>query len=124
MNRLPCLALVLLLAACGTPQEQCINVATRDMRVLDRLIGEAAANLDRGYGFETVTVLETDYIDCGTEAAPDRVCAVRRPEQERRPVAIDLASEQVKLDQLRTRRAQQATSLAPAIAQCKIENPA
>ena len=124
MNRLPCLALVLLLAACGTPQEQCINAATRDMRVLDRLIGEAAGNLDRGYGFETVTVFEIDYVACGTVAAPDRICAVRRPEQERRPVAIDLAAEQVKLDQLRTRRAQQATALAPTIAQCRIDNPA
>jgi hypothetical protein len=38
---------LLLLTACGTPQEQCINSVTRDMRVVDRLIAETEANLAR-----------------------------------------------------------------------------
>ena len=29
---------VLFLAACGTPQEQCISANTRDLQVVDRLI--------------------------------------------------------------------------------------
>lgn len=123
MKRLGCTALLVMLAACGTPQEQCISAATRDIRVVDRLIREAEGNLDRGYGYEYVTVLELDYVRCGTESNPGRVCAVRRPEHERRPVAIDLAAEQVKLDQLRAKRAQQSRSVAPVVAQCKIDNP-
>lgn len=122
MRRLPCLVL-LLLAACGTPQEQCISAATRDIRVVDRLIREAEGNLERGYGFEEYTVYELDYVNCGTQSNPDRVCAIRRPEQERRPVAIDLAAEQVKLTQLRAKRAQQTKAVAPVIAQCRIDNP-
>ena len=123
MKRLSGLALLCALAACGTPQEQCINAVTRDMRVVDLLIAEAEGNLQRGYGFEYVTVMEIDYVPCGTQTNPNRVCAVRRPEQERRPVAIDLAAEQVKLTQLRAKRAQQAKAAAPAIAQCRIDNP-
>lgn len=122
MRRLPCLVL-LLLAACGTPQEQCISAATRDIRVVDRLIREAEGNLERGYGFEEYTVYELDYVNCGTQSNPDRVCAIRRPEQEQRPVAIDLAAEQVKLTQLRAKRAQQTKAVAPVIAQCRIDNP-
>ena len=38
------------LAACGTPQEQCIGAATRDMQVVNRLIAEVQGNLARGYG--------------------------------------------------------------------------
>lgn len=123
MRCLSCLFCLLVLVACGTLQEQCISAATRDIRVVDRLIHETEGNLDRGYGYEYVTVYELDYVDCGTESHPDRVCAVRRPEQERRPVALDLAAEQVKLTQLRSKRAQQAKSVAPVIAQCKVDNP-
>ena len=123
MKRLCSLALLAALAGCGTPQEQCIGKATRDMRTVDRLIIELQDNLDRGFGFESITVWEIDYIACRTELDPSRVCAIRVPEQERRPVAIDLAAEQVKLDQLRARRVQMVRSAAPVVAQCKIDNP-
>jgi len=123
MKRLPTLALFCVLSACGTPQEQCINAVTRDMRVVERLIAEAEGNLQRGYGYEYVTVFETDWVDCGTAENPDRMCAIRRPEQERRAVAIDLVAEQRKLDQLQAKRAEQARAAAPAIRQCKIDNP-
>ncbi len=122
MKRLCCVAL-LGLAACGTPQEQCVSKATRDIRTVDRLITEVQGNLDRGFGYEYITVWELDYIDCGTEADPNRVCAVRVPEQERRAVALDLAAEQVKLNQLRAKRVQQVKSVAPIVAQCKVDNP-
>lgn len=114
---------LLALAACGTPQEQCIGKATREIRTVDRLITEVQGNLDRGYGYEYITVYEVDYIDCGTEADPGRVCAVRVPEQERREVALDLDAERVKLTQLQAKRGQLLQSAAPVVAQCKITNP-
>jgi hypothetical protein len=122
MKRICSIAL-LGLAACGTPQEQCISGATRDIRTVDRLISEVQGNLDRGFGYEYITVFELDYVDCGTEADPDRVCAIRVPEQERRPISLDLDAEQIKLNQLRAKRAQQVKSVAPVVAQCKIDNP-
>ena len=59
MKRLTFLALAAL-AACGTPQEQCINRNTRDLRTVDRLIAEAEGNLQRGYAYETITVYEPE----------------------------------------------------------------
>lgn len=123
MKRFWCLSLMGTLAACGTPQEQCISKVTRDIRVVDRLTKETQGNLDRGYGYKYITVIETDYVDCGTEDDPSRVCLIRVPEQERVEVALDLAAEQVKLDQLVAKRAQLVKAAAPALAQCKIDNP-
>ena len=57
MKRLTFPVLVLL-AACGTPQEQCIRYNTRDLRTVDRLIAETEGNLDRGYAIETITEYE------------------------------------------------------------------
>lgn len=123
MKRICGLALLGVLAACGTPQEQCIGKATRDIRTVDRLIKEVEGNLERGFGYDYITVIETDYVPCGSEADPSRVCAIQVPEQERIPVALDLAAEQVKLDQLRVKRVQLLKSAGPVVAQCKVDNP-
>ncbi|MGL6208687.1 MAG: hypothetical protein ACRC14_02515 [Paracoccaceae bacterium] len=123
MKRLVVLTLLVMLAACGTPQEQCISAATRDMRVVDRLIRETEGNRERGSGYEYITVLETDIVPCGTTENPGKTCLVRRPEQERREVAIDLAAEQRKLDQLKAKRATLARAVAPVVEQCRIDNP-
>ena len=123
MKRILSVAILAVLAGCGTPQEQCISKVTRDIRVVDRLIVEVSGNIERGYGYEYITRVEIDYVDCGTETDPGRVCAIRVPEQERIPVAIDLAAEKVKLDQLIAKRKEQVRVAAPVVAQCKIDNP-
>src|SRR5690606_21382542 len=48
-TRLPLVALVLMIAACGTPQERCIDDATRELRRIDGLIADTEAALARGY---------------------------------------------------------------------------
>ena len=63
MKRLLSIAL-LALAGCGTPQEQCINRNTRDLRTVDRLIVETQGNLQRGYALETVTRYEDFWDTC------------------------------------------------------------
>jgi hypothetical protein len=129
---------LLLLTACGTPQEQCINSVTRDMRVVDRLIAETEANLARGYANEEVTVYLPQWVTCSRphhhrppvdvedpEAKPPmpQLCLENVPQTTRRAVAIDLAAERAKLDGLKAKRKQQAAAAAPAIAQCKADNP-
>ena len=47
--RLILIPLVLLLAGCATPKENCIKSANKDLAVVDRLIAETQANLTRGY---------------------------------------------------------------------------
>lgn len=131
MKRLA-LPVLLVLSACGTPQEQCINAATRDMRVVDRLIAEAEGNLARGYGYQEVTVWNTRWVQCGPPPPPPvegqpkpkpQMCLDDVPETVRKPVAIDLAAEAQKLAGLKAKRAAQAKAAAPQIAACKVEYP-
>lgn len=128
MKRTPILAL-LILSACGTPQEQCIGSATRDMRVVDRLIVEVEGNLKRGYAYENVTVYMAQWQDCtprpsDTDPAPKaRMCLEEVPQTTRQAVAIDLVAERAKLDSLTQKRAQQAKAATAAIKQCKALHP-
>lgn len=117
------------LAACGTPQQQCIGAATRDMRVVDRLITETQGNLARGYGFETITVFVPQWQDCTpdpTEAnptpAPD-LCFEDVPQTVQKAVALDLAAEAAKLASLRQKRALQERASAGAVAACRAKFP-
>ena len=125
------LPVLLVLSACGTPQEQCINAATRDLRVVDRLIAETEGNLARGYGYQEVTVWTTRWVPCGPppphaegEPLPEpQLCLDEVPETIRKPVALDLAAEAQKLAGLKAKRAALAKAAAPQIAACKAEYP-
>lgn len=129
MRRMLMTGLLLTLAACGTPQEQCIGSVTRDMRVVDRLIAEAEGNLARGYAFASVVVTRPVFVDCTpkpTVDVPDprpRQCLKNAERTVSRPVAIDLNAEAAKLASLKTKRTQQATAAAPAIAACQRQYP-
>jgi hypothetical protein len=118
------------LAACGTPQEQCIGRNTRDLRTVDRLIAETQGNLDRGYAFETITVYEDYWTTCpppsvaeGETPPPPRMCLDERPVTTERPKAIDLNAEARKLDSLKAKRRELARQAEVVIAQCKAEFP-
>lgn len=123
------LAPLLVLTACGTPQEQCIGGATRDMRVVDRLIGETEANIARGYGYEEVTVFMPEWVDCtprpttANPAPPRQMCFEDVPQTSRKAVALDLNAEAAKLKSLKAKRAQQAKAAEAAIRQCKAQYP-
>jgi hypothetical protein len=129
MKRLALLALGTL-AACGTPQEQCINRNTRDLRTVDRLIAETQGNLDRGYAFETITVYEDYWTSCpqppvaeGETPPPPRLCLEERPVTEQRAKAIDLNEEARKLESLKAKRRELARKAEGVIAQCKAQYP-
>ncbi len=127
------LSTLLVLSACGTPQQQCINRETRDLRVVERLIAETTGNLDRGYGFEEVTIFSTEYVDCtprvivaeGEPVPPvqPQLCLDEVPETVRRPVALDLAAEQRKLASLQQRRQELLGRAEQVIAACKAAYP-
>ena len=61
---LPVIVLALL-AACGTPQEQCINRSTRELRTIERLLAEVDGNLARGYAWEEYQIVRTRWEVCG-----------------------------------------------------------
>ncbi len=129
----PLMALALL-AACGTPQEQCIAQNTRDLRVLDRLITESQGNLARGYAFVDVETTHTRWVRCEpptVETLPDgtvrrepgRMCLDDITVTERRPAAIDLGAEKSKLVSMQKKRAELAKAAVPVIAACKRAYP-
>lgn len=129
MNRL-ILAAPFVLVACGTPQEQCITRNTRDLRIVDRLISETQANLDRGYAYEAVSVSTPTWVTCDTPRLPvagvrppPRLCFEDVAQTVTRPKAIDLANEARKLEGLQAKRRQLAGAAEAVIARCKVEYP-
>ena len=123
------LPLLALLAACGTPQEQCIQRETRDLRTVDRLIAETQGNIDRGYALERVTITQEHWGYChqpvleGQPAPPPVPCIIEHDVTVERPKSIDPTEEARKLEGLKTKRAELAKAAEPVIAQCKAEFP-
>ena len=119
------LALLAALAACGTPQEQCIRSATREIATVDRLIAEAQGNLARGYSYETreVTRWEWERCDDWVPGTPPRMCWEPVTDWVRKPVAIDPAAEKRKLAALKERRAVLARQAETSVAACKRQYP-
>lgn len=121
--------LLAFLAACGTPQEQCIRQNTRDLRTVDRLITETEGNIARGYALEKVTITQEHWGYCrqsvpvGQPALPPVPCLVERDITVERPKAIDLADEAKKLDGLKAKRRELSKAAEAVIAQCKAEYP-
>jgi hypothetical protein len=122
---------LLILTACGTPQEQCINRNTRDLRVIQGLVDETQANITRGYAIEEYTVYVPVWQVCEVPvqtdptkpAPPPRYCFEDEPQTRTRPKAIDLRAEGAKLDSLLERRDQLARAAEGVIAQCKAQYP-
>ena len=121
-----CFSLVVLglLAACGTPQEQCISRNTRDLRVVNRLISESEANLSRGYALEEVRVVETIRVPCAaTVTNPSGLCLERDFDTELRPRAIDLNEEAAKLESLKAKSASLARNAEKVAVACRETYP-
>lgn len=124
--------LLLGLAACGTPQEQCINRSTRELRSLQSLLAEVEGNLARGYAYEEYEVPMTRWEVCGTETItrPDGT-VIEKPQMcledytitRSRQVAIDPAAEARKRDGLRAKIRALTPQAEAAIRACKVAYP-
>ncbi|AMY71975.1 hypothetical protein [Frigidibacter mobilis] len=127
------LALPLLLAACGTPQERCIGTATRDLRTLNGLIEETQANLSRGFAYEEYTVTRSRWVQCRSapirdsngnlRPGPTYMCLDDYTDTVRRPVSIDLAEERRKLDGMLEKKRELNRVAAAQIESCKAQFP-
>ncbi len=126
------LLILLALAACGTPQEQCINRSTRELRNLQSLLQEVEGNLARGYAWEEYEVPMTRWEVCGstTITRPDgtviekpQMCLEDYSVTRRRQVAIDPGAETRKRDGLRKKIKQLTPQVTAGIAACKAAYP-
>ena len=138
MKRPVLLLPIVLVAACGTPQEQCVARQTRDLRILDRLVVETQGNLDRGFALEKIDVTRDRWVLCQTSlplppvdgAPPEpsppprpRMCLEDYVETETQPKAIDLRAEADKLAGMKIKRRDLAKAAEPAIAACRAAYP-
>lgn len=124
----PALLCLLILAACGTPQQRCIRNATEELRILDQLIAETQANLARGYGYEQEQVVRYQYGHCGYYRGNDghlypRRCFEPYTDTVSHPVAIDPEVETRKLAGLTSRRSALAARAAAEVAACRQKFP-
>lgn len=123
---------VLSLAACGTPQEQCINRETREIRHLQGMLEEIEGNLARGYAYEDYQVPMTRWEHCGTDVITrpngtviekQRMCLEDYTVTRTREVAIDPVSERRKRDGLRAKIKSLTPAANAAIRACKEAYP-
>jgi hypothetical protein len=123
------LALIGLLAACGTPQEQCIRRETGELRKVDRLISSLRVDIERGYRLRTETYMMPVWQICEITRDENgniintRYCWERETRTRQVPEAIDPAEERRKLAALDIRRKDLARIAASAIEACRITYP-
>jgi len=118
---------MVVLTACATPREECIDQVTRDTKVLSSLINETRGNLSRGYALEERQEVRTVRGTCRGRNEDDSIFTFRCDETEtfttKVPVAIDLNAERAKLTSLEERFAQTQTASNQAVLQCIASNP-
>jgi len=124
-------AMLVLLAACGTPQEQCISRETREYRTILSLLTEVEGNIARGYAWEERPVRTTEWDDCsdvvrGPEGKPvliSRPCLRDVVDMERFRIPIDPAAEARKRDGLIARRDALRPRAEAAVRACRAAYP-
>jgi hypothetical protein len=116
--------LLLPLAACATPQEQCVAAATQDLRVLDALILETRTNIERGFGVEEVIVPNSGFTWCYGNWGYNtgiNFCSAPSTRTVERPVTIDLEVERRKLRELERSRSEAVGRTQRALAACEAQ---
>ena len=116
-----------LLAACATPQQQCLDNVTQELRVNTFLIAQTQANLDRGYAIDRQQRVRRGFDMCRERDADGVVsttlCRTTQVRNVDVPQAINLDVERDTLDQLLARRAVLERQSADAVAQCRALYP-
>lgn len=117
----------LLLTACATPREACLDEVNREVRVLDKLIEQTQGNLSRGFAVEERQELRTRRTFCTGKNEDGSTFRFRCEETDTVtrtiPVAIDLNAERAKLASLEQRQRQNISNAEAGIAQCIARYP-
>ena len=109
--RLPAFGIALtLVAACATPQKQCIARETAEYRAVSAQIEELEETLERGYALHRQTVPYTYTRICRVEGKEPFPCPRTRFQTIETPVSVDMDDVREKLARLKAQR----TKLAPA----------
>ncbi|WP_417808708.1 hypothetical protein [Thioclava sp.] len=129
----PALLLIslIVLTACGTPQERCIRQSTSELRRVDTLLSEVQANLARGYAWQSYETISSRWEVCGTRTIKKgdkivetpRMCLEDYTVTRRRAVPIDPVIETRKRDNLLAKKRELTALAQRQIAQCRALYP-
>ena len=127
MRYLLALAPFAVLAACATPQQQCLNTVSEPLRVNAFLIAQTQGNLDRGFAVDTQQRVSRGFDMCRTRdrdgVVSTTLCPATRVKTVNVPQAINMNVERDTLDQLLARQAILQKQAAAATAQCRAMYP-
>lgn len=118
---------LLVLTACADHRASCQADATRDLQIVQALISDTKATIDRGYAIQTEqrTVIYTDFcLGTGGHGGVFRFCNRAQPVTSRRPVAVDLGAERQKLNSLVSKERELKKSSLLALQRCDVAFPA
>ena len=121
------LAPLLLLAACASPREACEQDAVKDLRIVQALIADTQATIDRGYAIQTGsrTVIYTNFC-VGTGLGSDgrfSFCNYPQSVTTKTPVAVDLEQEKRKLRSLKEKVTELKRDSLLKQQRCELEFP-
>lgn len=117
---IPALALI---AACATPQEQCVNTASNEVRSMQKLIRTTEGNISRGYAIHRHTEsYQVPDICYNKDKKPYR-CFDTEFRTIETPVTIDVGEERRKLASLKKRLPAAGRKMNAGVASCRVQFP-
>ena len=117
------LAVLLALAACATPQQQCIAKVSGEYKGLAAQAQVARDNIARGYAIHRQRVPYRVVGTCTNTLGEPYPCMQTRHRMQETPVAIDVAAERQKLAEIEARMAASKARTEAAVAQCRSAYP-
>lgn len=120
---LPALGLFAL-SGCIDEYENCVRSSSKDLNIVNELIANSQAILERGYDFETLIATEIEEVICLTELGEQATCLVEVGTTYTAPVAVDLDAERRKLAQLLEQRKVLQARVKAASEYCREKYPA
>lgn len=106
------------LTACATPLEQCISAANQNVRAINAGIATAEGNISRGYAIHENTEQYISYGTCYNSLGQPYVCPETAYRTVETPVAIDVAEQRKRRDELRKLLPEAEERARRATAQC------
>ncbi len=117
---LPALAI---LAACATPQQQCINTASNEVRAITSAISTSKGNISRGYAIHRQTQsYQVPSVCYDNDDKPYR-CFDFDTRVVETPVSINVAEERRKLASLQKRLPAATRKMNAGVASCRVQFP-
>lgn len=117
---LPALALI---AACATPQEQCISTASNEVRSMQKLIHTTQGNIARGYAIHRHTESYQVPDICHDKNKKPYRCFDTEYRTIETPVTINIAEERRKLAGLKNRLPAATRKMRAGVANCQAQFP-